>query len=341
MKAVQFLKPKSLANLEIPEPEAIGPDQALVKVHQVGICGTDYAGYLGKMPFFSYPRIWGHELGVEVLQVGENVSEVKPGDRCSVEPYMNNPNSFASQRGLSNCCNDLEVIGVHKDGGMCEQFVLPARKLHPGNNLDYEQLALVETLAIGYHAVQRGNPTSEQTVVIVGAGPIGLSALEFVRLRGNRCIMVDINPDRLAFCQARMGVRETLVAGDDTLEKLAGLTNGNLAECVIDATGNPASMSQSLDLVSHGGTLVYVGITSEAISFPHPALHRKEMNLLASRNALPRDFDEIIRLIETGKIDTQPWITHRTTLDQIVEQFPKFLEPDAKVLKAMVKVSSD
>lgn len=339
MKAVQFPEPKSLQLIDVPEPGAPGPGEVLVQVHQVGICGTDYSGYLGRMPFFSYPRIWGHELGVEVLAVGQDVDNVKIGDKCSVEPYMNNPDSFASRQGASNCCNDLQVIGVHKDGGLRERFILPARKLHPGNQLTYEQLALVETLAIGYHAVQRGNPSKDQTVAIVGAGPIGLSALEFVRLRGCRSIMVDIQPDRLEFCQQRMGVKETIVAGDDTVEQLARMTDGQLAPVVIDATGNPKSMSQALELVAYTGTLVYVGITSEIVSFPHPALHKKEMDLLASRNALPQDFDEIIQLIADGKIDTNPWITHRTSIDQIADQFADFLKPGAQVLKAMVEVA--
>ena len=250
MKAVQFPSPQSLKLIEVADPGKPGPEEVLVRVHQVGICGTDYSGYLGRMPFFSYPRIWGHELGVEVVECGANVTTVKPGDRCSVEPYMNNPESYASTQGHPNCCNDLQVIGVHTDGGMRESFILPARKLHPGNALSYEQLALVETLAIGYHAVQRGNPTPDQTVAIVGAGPIGLSALEFARLRNCRCLMIDLQPTRLAFCRERMGVEETLVADDSLLPELVKTTSGNLADVVIDATGNANCMSESLDLVA-------------------------------------------------------------------------------------------
>jgi alcohol dehydrogenase len=340
MRAVRFPGPQQIENIDIPEPTAPAADEVLVQVRQVGICGSDYGGYLGKMPFFSYPRIWGHELGVEVLACGSQVTHLKPGDRCSVEPYMNNVDSFASRRGRGNCCNDLQVIGVHRDGGMRERLCLPARKLHVGNALGFEQLALVETLAIGYHAVQRGNPQPGETVVIVGAGPIGLAVWEFVRLAGCRCIMLDVRPDRLQFCQQVLGVPETLCVQPDGshVSQLADLTAGNLAEVVIDATGNARSMGQALELVSFTGRLVYVGITADTIQFPHPLMHRREMTLLASRNALPGDFGAIINWIAAGQINTQPWITHTSTLDTIVADFPRFLDPQLQVLKAMVAI---
>lgn len=340
MKAVRFPAPHSIELIDVSAPTEIGADQVLVNVRQVGICGTDYSGYLGRMPFFSYPRIWGHELGVEVVECGSQVETLQPGDRCSVEPYMNHPHSFASQRQRPNCCNDLQVIGVHRDGGMCEQIVLPARKLHVGNQLAFEQLALVETLAIGAHAVERANPQPDETVVIIGAGPIGLATLEFVRLRGCRCAMIDVQSSRLDFCEGKPGVWQTILADQrgGQVAALAELTEGNLAEVVIDATGNHHSMSQAFELVAFTGRLVYVGISSQSVTFAHPLLHRREMSLLASRNALPQDFQRIIGLIGDGQIDTDAWITHRSHIDTIAADFPKLLDPSLQVLKAMVAV---
>ena len=155
MKAIQLEQPHCLVRLDIEEPPAPGVDEALVRVQRIGICGTDYSGYLGKMPFFSYPRIPGHELGVEVIAVGDAVTNVQPGDRCAVEPYMNCQHCFACRQGRGNCCENLQVIGVMIDGGMRERVVLPARQLHRANQLSFEQCALVETLAIGCHAVDR------------------------------------------------------------------------------------------------------------------------------------------------------------------------------------------
>src|SRR5215470_13062239 len=180
MHALRLESPKTFRQVEFPQPPAPAAGEALVRVHRVGICGTDVSAYLGKMPFVTYPRILGHELGVEVLAVGDGVATVKPGDRCSVEPYINDPTSYASRHGRPNCCERLQVLGVHTDGGMRPRFILPARKLHVASRLSFEQLALVETLAIGCHAVARSGLTSGETCLIIGAGPIALATLEFV-----------------------------------------------------------------------------------------------------------------------------------------------------------------
>ena len=158
MKAIRLSAPEKFEQVEIDPPAAPGPGQALVRSHVMGICGTDISGYLGKMPFFSYPRVPGPELGVEVVAVGDGVTNVKPGDRCSVEPYMNCGECYACRKGNGNCCEKLNVIGVMVDGGLCERFAIRAEKLHPSSKLNMEQLALVETLAIGCHANDRGNP---------------------------------------------------------------------------------------------------------------------------------------------------------------------------------------
>ena len=156
MKALQLVEPRQWRQIDIAEPDRPGPGEALVRVHRVGICGTDFSGFLGKMPFFTYPRIPGHELGVEVLAVGEGVNKVAIGDRCSVEPYINCQTCFSCRTGTSNCCVHHQTLGVHCDGGLRPQFIVPARKLHVSRTLGFEQLALVETLAIGCHAVDRG-----------------------------------------------------------------------------------------------------------------------------------------------------------------------------------------
>lgn len=340
MRAIQLQEPKTFRIIDIPEPNEPGEGEALVRVHRVGICGTDISGYLGKMPFYSYPRIPGHELGVEVVAVGQDVTNVKPGDQCSVEPYINNPESFASRRGRGNCCEDLQVLGVHTDGGLRRLFKVPARKLHKATKLSMEQLALVETLAIGCHAVFRADPQPKEDVLVIGAGPIGLSVIEFVKLSGANLIVMDMNEQRLQFCREKMGVKQTVTfRGDGSEEKtLRDLTDGHLPTIVIDATGNAKSMSNALNYVGHTGKLVFVGITTENVTFPHPLMHRREMTLYASRNALPGDFDRIINLIETGQLDTRPWITHRAGFDELIAQFPSYLQPETGVIKAIVEV---
>jgi len=338
MKALSLDAPKTFRRIEIEGPKRPAAGEALVRVHRVGICGTDISGYLGKMPFFSYPRIPGHELGVEVLDVGEGVTNVRPGDRCSVEPYINDPNSYASRRGRPNCCERLEVLGVHRDGGMRPQFVVPARKLHPSQRLAFDQLALVETLAIGCHAVNRAAPQTDESCLIIGAGPIGLATLEFAKLTGTKIIMLDMNEQRLDFCRRVMGVPHTIKLSERIEQDLREVTEGHLPDVVIDATGSNTSMSNAFGYVAHGGRLIFVGITTDEVRFRHPVFHKPEGTLLCSRNALPEDFTRIIRLIEEGQIDTRPWITHRAAFDDLIDVFPSYTRPETGVIKAMVDV---
>jgi len=339
MKAIQLEKPGNFKQIDVDEPASPGRGEAMVRVHRVGICGTDISGYLGKFPFYSYPRIPGHELGVEVIAVGADVNNVKPGDRCSVEPYINCQECYPCKVGRGNCCKNLKVLGVHTDGGMRSRFIVPARKLHPSAKLTLEQLALVETLAIGCHAVNRGAPQQGEHALVIGAGPIGLSVIEFVKLSGARTTVLDLSPTRLEFCKKTMGVDHVVQAGDGKESlKLEEIGGGNLPTLVIDATGSPKSMSNAFNYVGHTGRLVFVGIVTVDIGFPDPLLHAREMTLYASRNALPDDFRRIIKLIEDGKIDTRPWITHRTTFGALAGDFPSYTKPETGVIKAMVEV---
>jgi alcohol dehydrogenase len=341
MKAIQLEQPKQFRRIEVADAPQPGAEEALLRVHRIGICGTDISGYLGKMPFFSYPRIPGHELGVEVIAVGAGVTNVKPGDHCSVEPYINCGQCYSCRRGHTNCCETNKTLGVMCDGGMTERIVLPARKLHVSEKLSYEQLALVETLAIGCHAVNRGEPKAGEHVLVIGAGPIGLSVIEFARLSGAKTVVMDMNEQRLAFVREKMGVPDTILTRGDgeELKRLAELTNGQLADVVVDATGSNKSMAQALNYCAFKGRLVYVGITQNEITIPHaPALHRRELDIRASRNALPGDFRRIIKLIEDGQIDTAPWITHHAAFDEMIDVFPKWTLPETGVIKAVVSV---
>ncbi|HEX5443702.1 MAG TPA: zinc-binding dehydrogenase, partial [Pirellulales bacterium] len=280
----------------------------------------------------------GPELGVEVLEVGPGVENVAPGDRCSIEPYLNCQHCYACRRGHTNCCETNQTLGVHCDGGLRPRFLIPARKLHVSRKLSFEQLALVETLAIGCHAVDRSGLKQGESCLIIGAGPIGLSTLEFAKLTGAKMIMLDMNPQRLEFCRRVMGVEYTLQPSEKLEAELRELTDGHLPDVVIDATGSSGSMSAAFGLTTHAGRLVYVGITTDEVRFRHAVFHKSEGTLLCSRNAVPRDFARIIRLIEDGQLDTGPWITHRTGFEELIEVFPSFTRPETGVIKAVVEV---
>ena len=339
MQAIQLVEPEKFRTIEIPEASPPGPGEVLVRSHQCGICGTDISGYLGKMPFFEYPRIPGHELGVEVVAVGEGVTHVAVGDRCSVEPYMHCGDCYACGQGAINCCERLQVIGVMIDGGLRGEFIIRADKLHPSAKLSFEQLALVETLAIGCHAVDRGGVREGESCLVIGAGPIGLATLEFVQLRGARPVVLDLDAQRLGFCRDRLGIEHALAPNDDLVEQLKTCCEGHLPDVVIDATGSEISMSKSFSLIAPKGRLVFVGLTTGEVVFRHPVFHRPEGTLLCSRNALPDDFRQIIQWIESGRIDTEPWITHRIPFAEVADQFPQIIRPAARTIKAMIQVS--
>ncbi len=341
MRAIQIVAPKAMQQIDVEEPRRPGPGQALVRTHRMGVCGTDISCYLGKFPFFDFPRIPGHELGVEVLEVGEGVTQVKAGDRCSVEPYMNCGQCFACRRGAGNCCANLKVIGVMMDGGLCDRFLIRADKLHPSAKLSMEQLALVETLAIGCHANNRGAPQVGDHALIIGLGPIGLATLEFARLTGAEISVMDMNAQRLDFVRRNYGIKNTILfqpGAEAELEQMRDLTGGDMYCVVTDATGNPHSMSNALKYVAPTGKLVYVGITTEEVHFRHVTLHRPEASILASRNALPPDFRAIIELIENGTINTVPWITHRTRFESVIDQFDSYTRVETGVIKAIIEL---
>jgi len=228
------------------------------------------------------------------------------------------------------------VLGVHTDGGMREYISVPIAKLHRSASLSYEQLALVETLAIGAHAVQRARIEPGEWALVIGAGPIGLATMQFAQLAGARVIALDVNAERLEFCRARGLAAHTINGQADPLAALQELTGDELATAVFDATGNLPSMARAFEYVAHAGRLTFVGLAQGDVSFHDPSFHRREITILASRNALPADFTRIIGQIEAGAINTQPWITHQADGATMIETFATWLRPETGVIKAML-----
>lgn len=320
----------------LPPPPGVG--QVQLRIHRVGVCGTDYHAYRGKQPFFTYPRVLGHELGAEVVAVGENVANVQPGDRCSVEPYLNCGTCQACRLGKPNCCLNMRVLGVHTDGGFRESINVPAHKIHVSNALSFDELALAEPLGIGCHAVNRAALTAQDAVLVIGAGPIGLAVATFARLAGARVVVMDLNADRLRFCAEATG-SETLLKPTDPAGALRERLDGDLPTAVFDATGNAQSMHEAFGWAAHGGRLVFVGLFQGEVTFSDPEFHRRELTLMASRNALPTDFRFIINRMENGQLDTSRWITHRADFGQVAGLFPKWLDPASQVVKAVVSLA--
>jgi 2-desacetyl-2-hydroxyethyl bacteriochlorophyllide A dehydrogenase len=335
MLQVTLETPGRFGSVDVNAP-AVPDGHALVRVHRIGVCGTDLHAFRGRQPFFTYPRVLGHELGVEVVDPGAGV--VRAGERCAVEPYLNCGTCIACRRGRPNCCTTLSVLGVHQDGGMQEMIALPARKLHPSSRLSYEQLALVETLAIGAHAVERAELAPGEFVLVIGAGPIGLSVIQFARTAGARVAVMDTSAPRLTLCRDAWNVEHAIDAqGATATAQVLEIGGGDLPAVVFDATGSPQSMCDAFRWPCAGGRLVFVGLVQGDINFNDADFHRRELTLLATRNARPESFRAIIDAIESGGIDTSPWITHRMSLGEVPTQFPAIAAaPD--LFKAMIAV---
>jgi 2-desacetyl-2-hydroxyethyl bacteriochlorophyllide A dehydrogenase len=275
-------------------------------------------------------------LAVEVVDTGKNVTGLKKGDRGCIEPYRNPTIGQAVRRGRTNCGENLTVFGVHEDGGMQEYIVFSADHVHGFNDLSFDQLALIEPLAIGKHAVDRAEILPEDIVLVVGAGPIGLCTVEFAKLTGARVIVMDVNQSRLDFCQKHLGIDDLLLAAQERSEQLRSYLNGDLPTVILDATGNPGSMQDTFHYAAAGSTIVFIGLFLGDVSFYDPLFHKKEITLKASRSALPKDFREIGQFMEKGTIDPTWMITHRFTLNEVAAHFGELLDPGMGVIKAVI-----
>jgi 2-desacetyl-2-hydroxyethyl bacteriochlorophyllide A dehydrogenase len=339
MKAALLTRPGELGMIDRPDPDAPGAGEALVRIERVGVCGTDLHAFNGRQPLFSYPRVLGHELGVTVEAIGEGVTGVAVGDRCAVEPYLNCGRCIACRRGKTNCCESLRVLGVHVDGGMTERIVVPADKLHRSDKLSLDQLALVETLGIGAHAVARAAIEPGEFALVIGAGPIGLGAIAFAKAAGAKVIVLDLDEKRLAFCREQMGIEWAIDSVGEDAGALRAICGGDLPTAVFDATGNAQSMAGTFDLVAPGGRIAFIGLFIGEVSFDDPNFHRREITLLASRNALPSDFRHIISQLEAGKIDLDPWITDRAPLEAVPARLAEWAKPGSGQIKAMIEIA--
>ncbi|WP_150452562.1 zinc-binding alcohol dehydrogenase family protein [Arenibacter lacus] len=317
------------------EPPIRKPGEALLKINSVGICGTDLHAYGGNQPFFTYPRILGHELAAEVLEIEDNSKGIKVGDKVVVMPYLSCGHCIACRNGKTNCCTQIQVLGIHTDGGMQEQITVPIAILLPANNLTDNQMAIVEPLAIGAHAIKRAQLTKGETIVVVGCGPIGIGIMKLAQLEGAKVIAVDMNQDRLQYAKEKIGVDFIVNANNDAIKLISEITKGDLATVVFDATGHKGALELGPSYMSHGGRYVLVGLSKGELTFKHPEIHAKESTLLCSRNATVADFEFVISMID--QFPTESFITHSVHFSEMKEHFNNWLDPAAGVIKATIE----
>ena len=336
MHQVVLNEPFQMSLQSVAEPSTPGPGQALVRVRRVGICGTDLHAFEGRQPYFSYPRVLGHEIAAEVVNGSESPGGLQAGEPCVIIPYLHCGACAACRQGKTNCCTRLKVLGVHVDGGLQDLLAVPANALVPAQGLSLDQMAMVENQSIGAHAVRRAQLSPGETVLVVGAGPIGFGVAQFARLEGAQLLVADLSEARLNLARRWLAPRETLAAGPDLEARLVTLTGGDLPDAVFDCTGSAASMMQSFRYVANGGRLVLVGLAQADLTFNDPEFHRRELTVLGSRNATREDFQHVIAAMAAEHVVTEPLTARHVTLEELPAAFPTWLDPQAGVLKATV-----
>jgi 2-desacetyl-2-hydroxyethyl bacteriochlorophyllide A dehydrogenase len=313
--------------------------QAIIRIKRIGICGTDLHAFEGTQPYFNYPRILGHELAGELVEF-DDAPGFEVGEAVTFIPYFNCGKCIACRNGKPNCCTQIQVSGVHVDGGMVEYLSVPSRSLLHGEGLSFDELALVEPLAIGAHGVRRAGVEPGEFVLVIGAGPIGLGTMEFARIAGAQVIALDINEQRLQFCTDKLQVPHVVNAlSPDVTEQLRAITSGDMPTVVIDATGNLKAINNAFQYMAHGGRYVLIGLQKGDITFSHPEFHKREGTLMSSRNATRQDFKQVINSLKRGEVKPTTYITHHVIFEQVKDEFDGWLNPATGVIKAMVEIT--
>jgi 2-desacetyl-2-hydroxyethyl bacteriochlorophyllide A dehydrogenase len=311
---------------------------AIIKIKRIGICGTDLHAYEGTQPYFEYPRILGHELAGELVEADE-AEGFEAGEAVTFIPYFNCGTCIACRNGKPNCCTSMKVCGVHAHGGMVEYLSVPSSSLIHGEGLSFDELALIEPLAVGAHGVRRAGVEPGEFVLVIGAGPIGLGTMEFARLAGGKVIALDINEERLQFCREKLQIPYTVNAlAPNVTEQLAQITNGDMPTVVIDATGNQKAINNAFNYLAHGARYVLIGLQKGDITFSHPEFHKREATLMSSRNATRPDFEAVVAAVKSGSVNPITYITHRVLFNQVKDEFESWLDPATGVVKAVIEM---
>jgi len=336
MKYIVCEEPRNLLMKEKQMPE-LKPGEALLKLKKVGICGTDIHAYEGTQPFFEYPRILGHELAADY--VDGKIPGLTRGDKVTIIPYFNCGYCIACRNGYTNCCETIKVFGVHTDGGLSEYIAIPETFVINGDGLSYDQLVVIEPLAIAAHGIRRAAVTQNDTVLIMGIGPIGIGLIEFAKIAGaKKVIALDVNDYRLNYANEVQNVDAVInPLNENVVDALKKITNGDMPTVVIDATGNKNVMNEAFTYIAHSGRYVLVGLQKDYLTFSHPEFHKREATLMSSRNATKSDFDFVIKCLKSGRINVSGYITHRLGFNDLPTQFESIMDTGQKVLKAVIE----
>lgn len=335
MKALVIAEPRKMVwtTRDIPTPAA---GEVVIKILTAGICGTDIHAWSGNQPFFSYPRVLGHEICAEVVAPGSGAESFQPGQRVALMPYISCLRCDACQSGKTNCCEQISVIGVHQDGGFCDYLCVPVSTLLAVDDVAPEAAALIEPFAISAHAVRRAAIVADEQVLVVGAGPIGLGVAAIAAASGAQVVVADTSEFRRQHVADQLGLAALNPADEAFYSALREQFGGRLALKVIDATGSPAAMNNAVNLMRHGGTIVYVGLHKGDLVIPDSEFHKKETTLMGSRNATREDFDRVRALMASGQLRAEMMLNHHLAFSTLDETFEAQIINNRELIKGVI-----
>ena len=336
MKAIQITTP-GVINLIDKEIPVAKDGEALLKVKYCGICGADVASYTGNQPFTTYPRIPGHEFSAEIVSVPENDKGLKAGDVITCNPYFNCGGCYACKRGIVNACYDNQTMGVQRDGSFQEYITMPVERLIDGKGLSAKELALIEPFSISCHALSRAEIKEGDNLLIMGAGPIGLFAMIKAKAMGARVMIADMLESRLNLAKEYGADMIVNVKEKDLHESALEFTNGNGFDVCVEACGAPETFLSCIDEASHGANIILIGNGKRNTDFLHSIILKKELNIFGSRNAFTKDFEELIDLVASGKVDVMKMVSGIYKKEDAQEAFESLKNNDGSLCKLVIE----
>lgn len=337
MKAIVIDKPYEVEIRDVPMP-TVGEGEALLRVLYVGICGADVASYTGNQPFTTYPRIPGHEFSAEIIEIPENDKGLKKGDVVTCNPYFNCGKCYSCERGHVNCCTDNRTMGVQRDGAFCEYISMPVERIYPGMGLTAQELALIEPFSISRHAISRAVIHQTDSVLIVGAGPIGLFALLAAKQFAGKIAVADVLNNRLnlAMSYGADGVVNT--ATEDIAKFTEEFTDGRGFDVCIEACGRPETFLMCIDEAAYAANIILIGNGKRETTFLHSIILKKELNIFGSRNAMKQDFLDNIELAASGKVDVMKMVSGVYEMDKAAEAFDALAHNRGDLAKLLIRI---
>lgn len=336
MKAIQIKQPKSISFIDIEKPKR-KKNEALLKILYGGICGSDLGSYRGTMAYFSYPKVPGHEFSAEIIEIDENKKGLKPGMIVTCNPYFNCKKCYSCEKGLVNACMDNQTMGVQRDGAFSEYITMDIDRIYDGKGLNPKVLSVIEPFCISYHGVSRANVTKGDKVLVVGAGTIGVLAALAAKSKGAQVWVSDVVEGKLKIAET-FNIDGTILNknNDSFLEQVNNITNSNGFDVTIEAVGLPSTFINCIDATCFGGRMVLVGVGKKNADFNFTLLQKKELNVYGSRNALEKDFLELIDLVKKGEIPLDKIITNVYKFKDSKKAFEDFDNNPGDMLKVII-----